>query len=279
MFKSLRAMLREPLIHFLIAGITLFVLFDYVSGPDRSRDDQIIVTSGHVEHLVSVFLKTRQRQPSELELKGLIDSFILEEVLYREALGIGLNRDDTIIRRRLKQKMEFLLDDYTAVEPAEADLRHFLETNPERYRTDSRISFEQVFFKLSSREEAEKLLMALQSGDPRAVNHPGESYMIPNRFDDTREIEIMAQFGEQFKNELFALETGGWIGPVESPFGIHLVKIKQIVEGQIPEFEAIRAVLERDWLADYRELAQKELIEQIKAKYVISIEGYEAQQP
>ena len=98
-------MMREPLLHFLLGGAGLFLLFSYVSGPETGGDDQIVVTSGQIEHFVTLFVKTRQRPPTDAELRGLVDNHVLEEVLYREALAMGLDKDDSIDRRRLLQKI------------------------------------------------------------------------------------------------------------------------------------------------------------------------------
>lgn len=275
-FDSIRAAMREPLLHFLLAGAGLFLLFGYLSDSEAISDDQIIVTSGQIEHMVSLFLKTRQRVPSDTELRGLIDNFVLEEVLYREAIAIGLERDDTIIRRRLRQKMEFLVDDFSVVEPTDEDLQHYLDANSDRYHSDARISFEQVHLKDPSRDRADSMLAALRRGEFATPDTLSESHLIPRRFDDVWETEIAVQFGEAFRKELFALEAGRWAGPVESPFGVHLIRIDQIVDGQMPALDEIRGDVRRDWLADHREVAQQRLFDQMRAKYSVTIETYEA---
>lgn len=275
MLDSLRALIREPLLHFLLGGAGLFLLFNYVSDPLARSDDQIVVTSGQVEHFVSLFLKTRQRVPSDTELRGLIDDFVLEEILYREALAIGLDRDDTIIRRRLRQKIEFLLDDFTTINPADADLQQLLDEEPDRFRRDARISFSQVFLKEESGDEANSTLAALQSGAPDPVKL-SESHLLSFRFDDATESAISAQFGDQFTATLFGLEAGDWTGPLESPFGLHLVLIEQITPGVVPALANIRSNVEREWLVDYQATAQRKIIDELTAKYTVTIEPYKA---
>lgn len=272
MFESLRAVMREPLLHFLVAGAGLFLLFDIVSEPKATGDEQIIVTSGHIEHLASLFVKTWQRPPTDVELSGLIDSFILEEVLYREATAIGLDQDDTIIRRRLKQKMEFLVDDFSAADPSEADLQQFLDDDPERFRVDARISFEHVYLVDADSKAIDATLATLQSGMPLDPGIAVPSGLLPWRFADATETSIRGQFGESFKNVVFTLDVGQWTGPVESPFGVHLVKVEQIEEARVPSVFENRKVIERDWLADRRRSAQEALFDQLKAKYSITIE-------
>ena len=275
MIDSIRAVMREPLLHFLLGGAGLFLLFSYVSDPRSGSDDQIVVTSGQVEHFVSLFVKTRQRAPTDIELRGLVDSYVLEEVLYREALAIGLDQDDTIIRRRLRQKIEFLMDDFTLVEPDDAELQQFLESEPDRFRLDARISFNQVFLQEESRSSADTTLATLRSGvsDPEKLS---ESYLIAYHFADVTESVVSAQFGGAFTTALFELDTGEWTGPVESPFGLHLVHIENIVAGRVPALEEIRANVEREWLVDFRATAQQEIIDEMTAKYTVTIEPYEA---
>jgi len=267
--------MREPLLHFLLGGAGLFLLFNIVADSDRASDDQIVVTSGQIEHLVTLFVKTRQRAPSDVELRGLIDDYVLEEVFYREALAIGLDRDDTIVRRRLRQKIEFLLDDFTAVEPTDADLQQLLDSQPDRFRRDARIFFEQVYLKNESSDAAASTLAMLQAGDSDPSRF-AESHLIEYRFDDASETVIAAQFGDAFTAELFALEPGQWVGPIDSPFGVHLVRVKQIVAGFVPALADIRAIVEREWLVDFRAAAQQKIIEQMKARYTVTVDPYES---
>jgi hypothetical protein len=267
--------MREPLLHFLLGGAGLFLLFSYVSDPESGRDDQIVVTSGQIEHFVTLFVKTRQRAPTDVELRGLVDNHVLEEVLYREALAIGLDKDDTIVRRRLRQKIEFLLDDFTLVEPADEELQQLLDNEPDRFRLDARISFAQVYLQEESRTAADSKLATLQSSvpDPSQLS---ESHLIAYQFDDVSQASIGAQFGNQFATALFELETGEWTGPIDSPFGLHLVRITQIVPGTVPALADIRAVVEREWLVDFRASTQQVIIDQMKSNYTITVEPYEA---
>ncbi len=272
MFDSIRAMMREPLLHFLIGGLGLFLLFDLVSESTRSSDDEIFVSAGQIAHLQAIFRKTRQRPPSADEIRRLIDNFIVEEVLYREALSIGLDKDDTIIRRRLRQKMEFLLDDFTIVEPSDADLQQYLTNNPDRFRKDGLISFSQIYLNEYSGDKAVELLSGLQVGEIKNPSERSESYLLPYHIEEASESVVSAQFGEKFMLQLFALDVGSWLGPVDSPFGIHLILIDKIVEGWIPELEEIRQRVAQEWLVDFREKAQQGILEQMRAQYSITID-------
>ena len=276
MFDSMRAVMREPLLHFLAAGVGLFLLFNYAAGPEDVGDDKIVVSSGQIEHMTTLFVKTWQRAPTDVELRGLVDSFILEEVLYREAVTIGLDRDDTIIRRRLKQKMEFLVDDFSAASPSDADLQQFLDDDLERFRAEARISFEHVYLADPLAGEVESMLAALQSGEPLDSGITSLSGLLPQRFYDDSETTIAGQFGENFKNVVFALDVGNWTGPVDSPFGSHLIRIDQIVEARVPKLDEIRDEVQREWLVDRREVAQQAVFDSLRDKYTITIEDYVA---
>ena len=272
MFHSVRVLLREPLLHFLIAGAGLFLLFDFVSEPEMTGDENIIVSSGQIEHLATLFAKTWQRPPSDVETRGLIDNFILEEVLYREATAIGLDQDDTIIRRRLRQKMEFLVDDFSAAEASDDELQQFLDANPDRFRADARISFEHVYFADSPSSVVAEVLTNLQGGEAADSISGFASGLLPRRFDDAAETTIAGQFGASFKDRLFGLETERWVGPIESPFGLHVIYIGGIVAGRVPLLAEIRNEVHRDWLADRREAAQTAFFDQLRARYDITIE-------
>ena len=274
MFDSIRAVMREPLLHFLLAGAGLFLLFTYVSDPESTGDDQIVVTSGQMEHLTTLFVKTWQRAPTDQELRGLIDNYILEEVLYREATAIGLDQDDTIIRRRLRQKMEFLVDDFSAADPPDVDLQQLLDDDPERFRTVPRVSFEHVYLIDAESVSVDALLVMLQNDEPIDSLPVGMSGLIPRRFHDASETTVSGQFGEKFTQILFSLETGRWTGPVESPYGVHLIRIDEITEGRVPALDEIRDEVQREWLFDRRAATQQAVFDSLRDKYTITIEEY-----
>ena len=272
-FDLIRACSREPLVHFLILGAGIFLLFRIVADPAATSDDRIVVTAGQVDHLVTVFSKTRQRPPTREELQELIDNFVLEEVLYRQALALGLDQNDTIIRRRLKQKMEFLVDDFAASEPTDTDLQRFLDENQDAFREDARVDFEHVRFKETASEKAAQVLAKLQEGVKLDIYAVGDRLPLPSRFESTRETEISGLFGEEFKEVLLAQEAGQWMGPIRSPYGLHLVKIHRQIEGRIPKLSEIREAIKRDWLYDRRRLAQQALFDQLRSQYTVIVES------
>ena len=219
-----------------------------------------------------MFLKTRQRLPTETELAGLVDDFIIEEILYREAKGIGLDQNDTIIRRRLRQKMEFLFDDFSTAEPSDDELQQFLSENPGQFRSDARITFEHVYLNDASLAEAEILLRELQSAESRPTDEMFIAGLLPPRFEMSRKAEIAARFGGVFAEQLFSVEAGQWTGPIESPFGIHLVYVEEVVPERLPELDEIRDIVKRDWLVVRRADAEREILDTLRQKYTVTIE-------
>jgi hypothetical protein len=266
-----RSWLREPLLHFLVLGVGLFVLFRLASGPGTPGQDEIVVTTGQIDTIVEVFSKLRQRPPSLAELEGLIEEHILEEVLYREALAMGLDTDDTIIRRRLRQKLEFLVDDFVAAEPDDEDLLALMEDSPEQFLEESTISFTHVFFREDANEAALEFLAELRSGTEIDLPAAGDPLPLPAAFDGMRTGEIGALFGTQFRQELWDLEIDAWTGPIVSPYGVHLVNVSERSEGRLPDLGEIREIVVREWLAARRRAAQKAFFDQLRSQYVISV--------
>ncbi len=273
--NKLRAVLREPLLHFLIAGAGVFLLYGILSGPGEGSDKEINVSVGQVEHLVSIFLKTRQRLPTPEELTGLVEGYIVEELLYREAVAIGLDRDDTIVRRRMRQKMDFLLDDLATIEPTVEELQQYLSEQPERFRRDARFSFDHFYITDGDAAMAMPVLEKLRAGKLSKEILSVRSGLLPDRIDDSSETQISALLGSTFTQQLMQLEPGDWAGPIESPYGVHLVRIDRIVESVVPPLAVIRKDVRREWLVDRRKTSRDVMIEELRSSYLITIEDYE----
>ncbi len=259
----------------MIAGAGVFVLYGLLSGPTDESDKEINVSVAQVEHLVSIFLKTRQRLPTQEELAGLIDNYVVEELLYREAVAIGLDRDDTIVRRRMRQKMDFLLDDLATIEPTDEELQQFLSEQPERFRRDARFSFDHFYIADGDAAAAMPVLDRLRSGESVARMNTAGSGLLPDRIDDMSETQISALLGSTFTQQLMRQEPGDWAGPIESPYGVHLVRIDLIVESVVPPLVVIRSDVRREWLFERRVASRDEMIDALRGKYRITIEDYE----
>ena len=278
--------LREPLVHFLAIGLLLFLLFALVNDDQRNDGNRIDITDADVEQLVAIFRKQWQRPPNAQELQSLIDSRVREEVLYREGLAMGLDKDDTIVRRRLAQKVEFLIGDVSGVtEPDDATLQAYYDENAERYREPPRLSFSHIYFNTDRRGEqaatdARALLERLRAASPRVTQAADESdpFMLPRVYVDKRTDEIARDFGRAFSQEITGLDTKQWHGPVASAYGLHLVYIASREEASQPPLEQVRSRVANDWLVDQRRLADERIYERLRSRYEISIVGQQSRE-
>jgi len=268
---------REPLLHFLILGAALFWLAGALGDPANGRPDRIVLTAGDVEQLGAGFERTWQRPPSEEELAGLLEDRVREEIFYREALALGLDRDDTIVRRRMRQKMEFLSEDLAAAEPSDADLERWLAANREAFRQEPRVAFRQVYLSRDRRGEAVRadalrLLAELRAADadldPAAQ---GDPLPLPAESDALSASEVSRLFGGAFSARLFELAAGRWEGPVESAYGLHLVFVRERVEGRDPALAEVREAVAREWLADRRQQAREDFYRDLRSRYEVEI--------
>ncbi|MEE4173291.1 MAG: peptidylprolyl isomerase [Xanthomonadales bacterium] len=270
--------LREPLVHFLLIGGLLFLGFHFWGGGGPSTD-RIVITPGQIDSMVARFTRTWQRPPTEEELKGLIDDHVREEMAAREAMAMGLDRDDTIIRRRLRQKLEFLAEDaVTALPPTDAELERWFDAHAEDFRIEPEIGFFQVYLNPDKRgnsiqDDARKILEHLRAAGPPADNSlAGDALMLPNKVDLTRVGEVSRVFGRSFADEILALEPGRWSGPIASGYGLHLVYVTERKESRMPPLIEVRPMVERDLLAARRKEALNAMYEAMLRRYQVTVE-------
>jgi len=281
----MRAFVREPLVHFLVLGALLFAWFEWRGG-EGPGSTRITVGAGIVEHLAAGFEKTWRRAPTDAELKGLVDDYVKEEMATREAVAMGLDRDDTIIRRRLRQKMEFLLEDAVAgTPPTEAELQAWLDAHREAFRTPPQLSLRQVFVgersdPAAARAEAGRLLVRLRAAGPEArIDQLGDPSMLPQELPLGPVSAVVRTFGKEFARRLEDVEPGSWAGPLESPYGLHLVLVSQRVAASDPALAEVRQIVERELLAERRKQQLEALYARLLEKYEVTIEMPEEAPP
>ncbi|MBW2671147.1 MAG: peptidyl-prolyl cis-trans isomerase [Deltaproteobacteria bacterium] len=267
---------KEPLLHFLIIGSLIFVLFSIVNKDEIDvSGNKIVVTAAEIERLSANWSKNWNRPPTETELKGLVESYIKEEVYYREALALGLDQNDTILRRRLMQKMEFLSNDLAELnQPDESALNKYFLDNEDKYELPPRVSFTHIYFSLDKRgakvvEDAKSVLTGLN-----ALRAPelGDTFMMQYDFVQETPFEVERLFGKGFTEELFTLETNTWQGPIESGYGLHLVRISKKVDSGMPELVSVVDKVRTDLMFEQRKKMNKEIYEKFKQRYEIVIE-------
>lgn len=267
---------KEPLFHFLLMGSALFLLFHLVAGGSEDENAQIVISEGRVQALMQSFGKVRQRPPSQEELDNLVQSYIREEVLYREALAMGLEKDDLIVRRRLTQKIAFLSEDMIALdEPDDAVLEAYLRENEERFRLQARYSFRQVYLNAGKRRatldtDIKEVLKTLRAQEPED-EVVGDSLMVKNSFTHASASDVARVLGERFVAGLDELTVGSWQGPVPSGFGVHLVYLSERIEARAPSLEQVRADVVREWSAQQRQQANDKFFEILRARYQVTL--------
>ena len=255
--------IREPLVHFLIAGLALFLVMGWFGTAD-SGDRSITIDEEQVTRLASQWEQTWRRPPSPQELDGLIRDHIKEEVYFREAMKLGLDADDPIIRRRLRTKMEFLATaEAENTPPTDAELAHYYATNKMRYAADTSYSFDQRFFG-DDQSAAANAAAAINSG----LGVAPRSLSVPASLKSASASEVSRQFGEDFAATLKDLPVGKWAGPVQSGFGWHAVRLNRVDASQLPPLSEIRQRVTNDWRAETRALREA-------AAYQTLLDGYD----
>ena len=266
---------KEPLLHFLIIGAVIFVVFSIVNKDEIDvSGNKIVVTAAEVERLSDNWSKKWDRPPTETELQGLVESYIEEEVYYREALALGLDKNDTILRRRLMQKMEFLSNDLAELnQPDESALNKYFLDNQEKYKLPARVSFTHIYFSLDKRgakafEDAKNLLSQLND---LSAPEKGDSFMLQYDFNQETPFEVARLFGTGFAEQLFTLETNTWQGPIESGYGLHLVRISEKIDSRTPELASVIEKVRTDLMFEQRKKMNKEIYERFKERYEIVV--------
>jgi len=271
--KRFLKLFREPLFLFFFFGFLLFFVYTRISNLVEQKNRQIIVNAGQIELLAETFTKTWNRTPTKDELVSQIDNYVMDEIFFKEAVAMGLDKTDQAVKRRMRQLMEMMLDDFASVYPSEDQLQKYLSEHPDEFRRDPRISFRHIHFQMGDRQNAMDLLAGLQDGSVRAENYSGSMVMIPDRFTDESRQEIKRLFGDLFTNRIFDLDEGIWQGPVESAYGWHLVNTGQRTEGKVPELNEIWDQVEREWSFDMRRRIKEEQYQKMRESYQITIEN------
>jgi hypothetical protein len=273
----MKRLLTEPLLHFLVLGAMLFGLLNLLSKKEEAEPAKIVVSAARIENLANGFARTWQRQPSPQELLGLIEDYIRDEVFYREGKTLGLDRDDIVIRRRLRQKMEFVAEDMAVAEPSDEQLAAYLTANAERFRSEDRLTFKHVYLSTARRDALErdaqsvaaKLAEMDAETDAAAL---GDHFLLGDEFRTMPRSDIARTFGERFAEQLFNLEQDRWQGPIESGYGLHFVRLNERTQGGPLPLDAVRATVRREWMNARRLEAEATLYRTLRARYQVVVE-------
>ena len=278
MRSKLARFCREPLVHFLVLGAGLFLLWHFLGDKGTSQSERILITPGQVERLTQQWTRTHLRPPTREELAGLVEQEIDEEILQREAVALGLDRDDAVIRRRLAVKMEFLTEDFTELAtPTDEQLQRYLDQHPDRFTSEVLTTFSQVYLNRSQRgvgaaTEAERLLALLNEKPDSDWRTLGDSLPLPQDYEDATAVDVARQFGREFPKRLAGLPVGRWSGSVESTYGLHLVLVRKRTPARIPPLGEVRDAVLREWRAAQREELKENLCRSRRAKYAVTVQ-------
>ena len=266
--------LREPLLHFFLLGTVLFGVYGWLQGGVQSSPSEIVVSRGQVQSLQMQFERVWQRPATADELQGLIDGWIKEEILYREGIAMALDRDDPVVRRRVGQKLEFILDSAAPASATDAELQAWLEAHPADYRIEPMYSLRQVFF--DPARHGDKLnadIVAARSSLESGRLIEGDPTLLPLEMNAARATDVARVFGNEFVEGLRTAEIGRWHGPMRSDFGVHLVELSQRQNGGRATLNDVRAEVERDLLHARAEDAKAAVYEKLRANYRVRFEA------
>jgi peptidyl-prolyl cis-trans isomerase C len=277
--STLRRLVREPLLHFLLIGLVLFLAYDrlHPGAENKSESNRIVLTPGDFEQLAVTWLAQGRPPPTPAQMQSLVELKVREEVLYREALALGLDKGDTIVKRRLAQKLEFLIEGGAIDSDPPADtLRAWFKNNAQRFLLPARVSFRHLYFSLdrrseNSREAAARALeqVAGKPGDWKDAEALGDPFMDRDYYGDRSADDLGKLFGLNFAQTLAGLKPGSWQGPVESGYGWHLVFVDTSVPARVPAFEEIEPDIKAEWIEDQRAEAKRTAYETMRARYQV----------
>lgn len=264
------------MLHFLLIGIALFAIHHRLS-VGRSSDSHIVITQGVVDDLTTQHLATRGRPPSATELRHLIDAYVRDEILYREGVTLGLDRDDIVVKRRVRQKLEVMAEeDASTAAPTDADLAAYLSAHHDRFIQPAVLTFEQIFIGHATAGPEVRLAVArvrdaLQRGHD--LDRIGKASLLPQRLTQVPADLVARDFGNSFAEALEQAPIGTWMGPIEGSFGSHFARVTARTPSWVPPLEEVRGQVVREWENERRQRARDDSYAKMRAKYTVGIEA------
>jgi hypothetical protein len=276
MTMRIRRLLGEPMLHFVLIGLALFAAYNRLS-PARSGGNRIVVTQGVVDDLITQHVAARGRPPSAAELRHLVDAWVREEILYREGVTLGLDREDIVVKRRVRQKLEVMAEeDASTAAPTDADLAAYLSAHQDRFNQPAVLTFEQVFIGHATAGQDVRLAVArardaVQRGDD--LDRLGKTSLLPQRMTQVPADLVARDFGPAFAEALEQAPIGTWVGPIEGSFGSHFARVTARTPSWVPPLEEVRSQVVREWENERRKRARDESYAKMRAKYNVGIEA------
>lgn len=283
---GLRQILSEPLLHFFVVAALVFGGYRlFFAEPEQAADPQRVeLTADDIRQLALTWLAQGRPEPSPDEMRSLIDQKVTEEILFREAVALGLDQDDQIIKRRLAQKMDFLAADLAALEePTDAQLADWYSKHSDRFALPPHASYRHLYFSPDKRgdgahDDAAAALAALagKPADAPEGKALADTFMLRNYYGDTTPEQTAKEFGPAFADALFGLKPGAWQGPVQSGYGWHLVWVDSIEPGRVPLYEEVKPDVKEAWLDDRYQEVKRTALEEMRSRYTVVVAPLDA---
>ena len=270
-------LVREPLLQFLALGLLLFIGYQALHRTAGPRPGRIALTADDLRQIDLAWVAQGRPAPTPEQMQALVDGRVREEILYREALALGLDKDDAIVRRRMAQKMEFLFEDVAALrEPTADELQTWFQNNAERFTRPARATFRHLYFSpdrrgANAREDAARALakIAGKPMDAPEATALADPFMFQDYYGDRMPEDIGKLFGPVFASALFAVAPGAWAGPIESGYGWHIVWVDAMTPPRVPAFEEVGRDVKTAWLEDRRADMREKTYAVMRARYEI----------
>ena len=273
----MKKIFTTPLVQFLFFGALIFLGY-FLLNPTQNAEDTIVIDDNQFNRIISIFQKQWNRNPTEKELNDLLQARINEEILYREALKMGLDKNDEIVKRRLSQKFEFLTTDMTNLhEPSKDDIQKFYNENKEKYQVDPTFSYAQIFIDIDKRKDVMNYARTVKKSvkgkeiTPELLEEYSDQFPIVLYIENVSKSEIINRMGDDFYDKIKSLEIDKWSDPIQSSFGLHLVYPTDIIKVAEPDLNTIYNVLKRDYLYDYQANINKKLLNEYKNNYTVKV--------
>ncbi|WP_430817047.1 peptidyl-prolyl cis-trans isomerase [Carboxylicivirga sp. RSCT41] len=265
-------LLKHPLFIFFLLGTGMYVLYVLLGRYVENNSRKIVVSNAQIELLREDYFRTWSRYPTEEEMQSQIYGHVMDEIFYKEAVNMGLDKSDIAVKKRLRQLMEMMLDDYSTVYATEQQLREYLQSNPDKFREESTISFSHLYFDVNDKETAYKVLKNLKDASDISRYEGYSLMMVPVDFYSETMSNVARTTGKEFANQVFQLKTNEWQGPIASVYGWHLVWVENIEPGKVPDLNSVWDIVEREWAAEQKKIRKKEQYSLMRQQYEIVFE-------
>ncbi|MEW6993450.1 peptidyl-prolyl cis-trans isomerase [Colwelliaceae bacterium MEBiC 14330] len=267
---------KEPLIHFFLIGCAIYGVYLWLTNQNQDTSP-IIVNEGKVKQLVTMHKKIWQREPNNKELDNLIQEYLLEEIAYREGIALGLDLNDIVIKRRVRQKLDFIAEEsLPRPSPTDQILKDYMNQHPEKFRQDDLYTFRHIFFDKARHDDvvnqANQLLIKLRKTPNIDTTNLGAGYFFKRYYQSITIDKLDNVFGKKFSQMLVSTSAQNWHGPLQTDFGSHLVYIEKIDRATKPKLVDMRVNVLREWEHDLRKQATSSFYQKLLAKYEVIIQ-------